>query len=379
MTRPVDIGEIAQMMRNDAAEIVEELLPGAERQGRTRIVADGLLGGRGTRWSCHLVGATCGYWQAFAGADIPGAPDRGDILDLVAWVLFDGDKRQAFAWGLKRYGFADRGPDYERKLEQRRADLKRRQEERDRKALEDDTRRMNRAFHVWNAESRPIVSKAGEKTPAAIYLEGRGVDLSRLASLGSLRFHPTIRPQNGDPHGPAMVSIMANSLGEARACHLTALDARPDGRVVKSDRVQNAKVIWGKPVGCFVSISKGASGKTMRNAPEGDVLAICEGIEDALTLAMARPDLRIVAAGTLGLMGEIAPPATVKRIIIYRDRDPEANWRAREAFGRTLTKQLERAAPIGREIRVAEPPPGFKDANEALQNWKSREGARDAG
>ncbi len=56
-------------------------------------------------------------------------------------------------------------------------------------------------------------------------------------------------------------------------------------------------------------------------------LIICEGIEDGLTLALARPDYRVWVAGSLSLMGLIEWPECASAVVLAADNDwekPEA-------------------------------------------------------
>ena len=72
-----------------------------------------------------------------------------------------------------------------------------------------------------------------------------------------------------------------------------------------------------------------------------------EGIEDALTLAIARPDCRVWAAGSLSLMGLLDWPGCASAVVLAADNDwdkpeavaaferVEAHWRA-QANGRPV-------------------------------------------
>ena len=363
--RQIDIAELAAMLNDDCEAIVQELIPDAEFQGGTRLICRGLLGGKGDQTSIHLRGVTRGRYKCFGGVDIAGAPESGDMLDLAAWILFDGDKKQAFQWALARFGLSDRaGPETQAKLAARRREAAARQAERERQAEADGRRRIGQAWAQWKHESRPIVGADGSPTLAALYLQARGIDFGRIPSLGALRFHPGLAPMAGDPIVPAMTAIMADETGRPCACHRTALEARPDGTVGKSGRVKNVKTIMGRPKGAFIAINRGSSGKTLSAAPDGETLVVCEGIEDALTLCLARPSLRIVAAGTLGAMSDVAPPPAVKTLVLYRDRDHKPQ--ALADFERSLARQIERGQPFGRRVVVAMPPEGVKDANEHL-------------
>jgi hypothetical protein len=134
--------------------------------------------------------------------------------------------------------------------------------------------------------------------------------------------------------------------------------------------VEPAKASYGAVKGGTIRLWRGASSKPLIEAPPDDVVAIAEGIEDALTVALACPDWRVLAAVSIGNMAAIVLPPQCSDIVLIADRDGEnpQTRRAREAA-------LDRWLNEGRAVRVAEPPRGFKDWNAWLQAEAAAEAA----
>src|SRR5262249_45379002 len=91
------IAEIARMLGARALDLCAELLRNGIRDGHEWRV--GSLGGEpGRSMAVHLSGDKAGVWCDFAGGE------TGDALDLVAQVLYAGDKAKALAWARRWLG-----------------------------------------------------------------------------------------------------------------------------------------------------------------------------------------------------------------------------------------------------------------------------------
>jgi phage/plasmid primase-like uncharacterized protein len=86
----------------------------------------------------------------------------------------------------------------------------------------------------------------------------------------------------------------------------------------------------------------------MRQAPEGDVVAIAEGIETALSVAIACPELRVLAAVSLSNLGNLRLPPAITGVILCADDDGDN----RQAAG-ALQRAIDRYAAEGRTVRIA--------------------------
>ena len=94
-------------------------------------------------------------------------------------------------------------------------------------------------------------------------------------------------------------------------------------------------------------------------ATAADTVIVTEGIEDALSVALFRPDARVLAAVSLGHMGAVELPAAVRAVTLVADNDTHPA--AIRSFERAVT--LHQRA--GRRVTVARSAVG-KDFNDWL-------------
>ena len=120
-----------------------------------------------------------------------------------------------------------------------------------------------------------------------------------------------------------------------------------------------------RDTGAAVHLWRGETGVSHIQAEKDglwDRMAIVEGIEDGLAVALACPELRVRCAGTLGNIAEIRLPACCGEVIVCADND----WGKPDAQ-RLLERGLTALARQGRRsIKVARSPVG-KDVNDALR------------
>lgn len=302
----------------------------------------------------HLGGGKAGVWADFAVADA-----RGDALDLIAYILFRGDKKQAWRWALGWLGLADVDEATARatarkweqqRVEKRRADAEARRQTR------------NRALKRFLEAQERL-----RATPVDLYLKGRGIDLDLLGRQPrALRYHPNLYCVETETRLPAWVAAITGTTGAARGhmvgVHRGWLRQRPDGTWTKADLAEPRKSMGAyKPFGGIIPLWRGASGRPIGQAPEGEAIILTEGVEDALTLALALPEYRIAAALSVSNLANIALPPQIATVIIAADNDgdnPDA------ASG--LAKASARFAGEGRVVKIARSPVG-KDFNDLIQ------------
>lgn len=178
------------------------------------------------------------------------------------------------------------------------------------------------------------------------YFESRGLN---CPSTPDLLFHPDLAHWDTKTGYPAMVAIVRDADGKQQALHRTYL--KPDGSG-KAD-VSKAKKMLGR-----------TGGGAVRLAPIGDngVLGLTEGIETALAVMTARPDLPVWAALSAPGLEQIKLPTEAKRIVILADHDASgAGQRAAEALADRLLAE-------GRECAVAMPDKEGEDFNDLLRH-----------
>jgi putative DNA primase/helicase len=107
-------------------------------------------------------------------------------------------------------------------------------------------------------------------------------------------------------------------------------------------------------------------GGAVRLAKVGTRLGIAEGIEDALSAMQLDPTLPAWATlGTANFMTVVLPPLPLAaEVVIIADNDGPGLKTANDAAKRFRAE--------GRTVRIARPPQGTKDFNEALQQQAAR-------
>lgn len=208
------------------------------------------------------------------------------------------------------------------------------------------------------------------------YFDGRGIDLERHFVAkgrelpGAIRYLAAhdyrLAEDKGRMSLPCMITLISGADGKPVGVHRTWFAPDRRGKAVLPDPKKNKpRKIW--PAGWkggAIRISKGAGNLS----PEAAVakgrraaLVVTEGIEDAMSVAIACPDHRVWAAGTLGNLGQIPVMGCVSRIIVCADND----WnkpRAMAELNAAVKTLGAHSVPVG----VARSWRG-KDVNDLLQ------------
>ena len=348
----IEISEIANMLASRIDSLVPMLLPNARQDGHEWRIGS-CAGETGNSMAIHRGGAKRGVWRDFSSND-----KQGDALDLVAHCYFGGDKAKAVAWSKSWLGIDGLDP---RRLETVRAEVRKQSAEDDRRAMEKAAQKQKIARGIWHHASNKLLG-----SPVDLYLLSRGIGIADLPRLpGAIRFasnleYPAHMNNDVKTVWPAMVTAITNAEGEHIATHRTYLQDRGGGLVVKAP-VRDAKLTLGSYRGGYISLARGASGKSLKDAPEGDRLIICEGIEDGLTLALGFPDSRVIAAISVGNIRNLKLPPTIRNVEIAADNDDPSS----EA-GKTLQAAIDFLMDEGREVEISCSPVG-KDFNDMLQ------------
>ncbi|GEC61895.1 DUF7146 domain-containing protein [Gluconobacter oxydans] len=344
--RQHDAGTLSRMLAERIGVLARELLPNGRKDG-AEWRCGSLAGEKGQSLAVHLNGSRAGIWADFSSGE------RGDALDLVAAVLFAGDRREAMKWAVSWLGLGDGSTSAFRAPERRQVATDRGREDLDQEAQ----RKRASARKLWHDTPAGIAG-----TPVEAYLAGRGIVLRELGRApGALRFNPSLWCAEVQRPLPAMIAAICGSSGKLVAVHRTWLSEMPGGGWVKAD-LQNAKKVLGSFAGGCVRLWRGASGKALGVAPEGDMTVIAEGIETALSVAVACPEFQVLSAVSLSNMAAVALPDTLKDIIIAADND-SGNEKARRA----LEAALKKFASQGRTVRLAMPEIVHGDWNDVLR------------
>jgi hypothetical protein len=298
-----------------------------------------------------LGGQAPGAWKDYA------TGDKGDILDLIAFVNAT-NKSDALRWAEDFCGLRGLSDDERKKHNDAARARERRREKQIAEKAAEERSRGRKMFYACQENIRGTVVET--------YLAGRGIDLDAADYIPhTFRFNPAAeywldarRDKDGKkivagPTFPAMVSAMVNERGQICGCHLTFL--APDGS--GKAPVKYPKLMWPSTQGLVVRVSRG---DVNEDAGELSVLALTEGIEDALSIATARPDLRCWAAGSLSGYLFVPDHERVRGFLVFRDND----WDKPEAVA-LFERAERRLRAFGKPVQVLTVSKG-KDVNELL-------------
>ena len=354
MTRP-GIGQVAALLDQRIAEVVAVLGLDGRREGHEFVALNPTRADR-HRGSFRIVlsGSKRGMWKEFSGGE------GGDALDLVCYCRGIG-KGEALRWAVSWLGLDGGDPVALRQTRQ--AQQRAAHDVID--AVREAEARRRLAHALWLA-GRPL--QPGD--PVDGYLQGRGIALRQLGRApGALRFHaaaPIARALGGGS-GPAMVAAIQDGAGRFLAVHRTWLEEHAGGwrkRTIAPNSEPlggGGKLTLGAYAGGFIRLWRGASRRPLREAPAGDRLAITEGIEDALTIALACPELRVVAGVSVGNMANLSWPPAIGELVVCADNDD-----AGSSAARALARAIERWREHHR-VCVARVPERYKDFNDLLR------------
>ena len=354
----ISIDQVAALLAGRIEALAPELLAGGKREGR-EWRAGSLAGEAGQSLGVHLTGAKAGVWCDFASGE------TGDALDLVAQVLFRGDKGAALRWSRRWLGLEDGDPatmaTARRQAEARKAHT-------EKQAAEDLRQARGRAKALW-LRGVPILG-----TPAEAYLRGRGIELRMLEhSPAALRYLAACRCTEADMDLPALVAnVVEPNSGDFLTAHRVWL--APRAGAWSSPLPQHQAGGWTKAAlkepkkaycayaGGYIPLSRGASGRRWAEMRGGEVVALAEGIETALSVAVLVPEWRVASTVSLHNMEKLKLPATWRQVVVCADRD-----RPDSSAAEALPRVLRALQAQGAEVRVAMPDAPHKDWNDQLQ------------
>ncbi len=330
-------------------DLVRELAPGGSYSQGYYIARNPARDDRNPGSFWIRVSAPIGAWKDEA------TGDQGDVVDLVTYCKGLASRQDTYQWCLAWLGWA-KGIDRQALEARRKVHAERARVEQQRRT-EQMAKNETHAFSWW-LSAKPIEGTAGET-----YLASRGVVLADLKHKPkALRFFVSSKHVDKAERvtfWPAIASAMCNANGAIVAVHRTFL--RPDGS--GKAPVDPQKKIWPHFKGAMIRLARGASKLSPEEAARKGVsgpLVVTEGIEDGLSVALACPELRVWAAGTLGNMGNVPKLACMSRLILCADNDTHPQ--ATGGLDRALA-ELRRA---GHRVDVARSWLG-KDVNDLLR------------
>lgn len=308
----VDLDELSDALRRTAYRWAPRLFP----NGR---IVDGVLRLANIRGdaprktgSCiiHLKGPHAGDWFEFDG-NVGGGP----LSTIAEATGLEGQALIAFAAELA--GLTLDGP-----LARRSTGPSERAE-----PFRATPEASEREIAFILSRAAPLAGTHGEA-----YLRGRGLD---TADVEDLLFHPDLAHFQTRAGYPALVGIVRDQAGEPLGLHRVWLDpAAP------------TKAALGNPKKSLGAIRGGA----IRLFPASTFVVLTEGIETALAVRTARPDLPVWAAIAAGHLAECRLPPGIVEVLVAADHD------ANGAGLKAAERLAERLVAEGRRVWIALPP-----------------------
>lgn len=346
------MGELETMLENSAESLCFHLFPNGKTVGGFFEIGS-IAGEKGRSLKVNLTVGRRGCWTDFSDKDAGPGIGSGDLLWLIAGAKCGGDLKAACRYARAWLGIDNADPATIGNIQ---AQARAHRERYNEAAAREAEKKRRKAVGLWgHAQALP-------GTPAELYLQGRGLDVRQLGRApGALRYRPDVWCSEAGAKLPAMVATVLDLQGRQIACHRTYLQRRVDGRWTKAD-LEDAKKALGRFGGGSIPVWKGRHRCKLAEIPDGTPVYVTEGIEDALTVAIARPDLRVLAAISLSNIGALELPPQAGPLVVVADRDKPGS-KAVDALERAIAAQQGR----GRRVQLVLPPEGAKDMNEALQ------------
>lgn len=370
-----DARAIRSMLQDRLTELLGRLLPGGVVDGGIYKVRnptrDDRKAGSFVIW---MHGGAKGGFKDYAG----GEADKGDVIDLVNYAHGrpKSDKKFALDWARDFLGLRSMDP---AALAAAKAASLAKAKQTETQERDNELLKRIRVAKMFNA----AVPIAG--TIALRYFEARECPLQLVPYReDDLRFAPSLEWWRGaewenlgagkrrkvrpGPSYPAVVAAVRNYLDDIIAVHCTFLKEDGSGKAP----VEDPKLMYGAVAGGVIRLTRGPGNLSPGQAAlagSRSILAISEGIETGLSIAIGCPEARVWAATSLSNIANVpAWHGCVSSVVIAAD-NPNAN--ASPAGRVQAAEQLDRAIDMltahGAPLTVMHPPAGVGDFNDLIR------------
>lgn len=370
MSRPQlpTIQEIAEALKARTLEVAERFAPGGRVDGgRYWAFNPGRTKKKIGSFYVNLTGPYAGRFHDHA------TGEDGDMLDLIR-ISISGDARASLIEARAFLGMNDETPAQKRARLAREAEAKARRERAAAEAEAQVKTKRGRAHAMFISAQAELAG-----TPVAAYLQSRAIGLDVLPRApGAIRYMPRCKyfetnPETGEfieDYYPAMITAIYGPARPGRqppafyGIHRTYL-AQDEAGVWRKAAVASPKKVFGSMKGGFIRLwsgigPRGGKGAALSKAPMGDHVYITEGIEDGLSMAVIKPEARVLVAISLGNFREVQLPETIRRVTIVADNDEGVQqMRLLDQAHKAFLKQ-------GREVTIWKNTWGGKDLNDAV-------------
>lgn len=323
--------------------VCNELLPDGRREGSLWVSYNPVENDRGKTpaLKIRIRSGDLGAWKCWR------CGESGDILKLVAYVNRT-DIAGALVWARDYLGMRSMTREDREKMRRAAATQKVRREK---DALAERRRKWERAQRLFFDEPFPCGSGSPAEMHARAYFAARKVPLENVQNLNTDTFRFSAgtewwkgaewKQDNGrrmkvrpGPEFPAIHSAMRQWNGFISACHLTFLDPAKPAKAP----VDPPKLMFGEALGAVIETSCGPEGVPFWQAQEAHPLICAEGIESALPLAIALPQARVWACGSLAGIGHAPVHLPCVQWVMFARDNNSGNAQAQKQFEQALTR-----------------------------------------
>lgn len=346
---PTEAAEIKAMLQANVEALARSLAPDGRRNGNywigknpTRPDANG-----GSFWVS--INRYPGAWKDEA------TGDTGDVLQLIGYCEGLSSFPEILKWARGWLGIDGVPmPQRQARVAEAQAAIAGRGE----RSSEDLERERKAAFAMYvRARKAPFVG-----SPADLYLRSRGIDVRELGRMpGVLGWLDHWQRPNGTWTDVCMLAGLQDEAGRTIAVHRTFLVEGPDGWQKKPGE---ARKIWPSYGGAAIRLWRGGSKLSIEQAAKNglrETLVLVEGVEDGLSVALAKPELRVWCAASLPNLALQVLPECCDEVIVCADND----WGKRQAQ-KQFDAAIARLCAQGRKVSIARSMIG-KDMNDALR------------
>lgn len=330
-----DLHEIKQALQGRIVSLCRQLLPDGRQEGRLWVSPDPVERDHDKLPALKVaLDRDVGAWKNWRIPDIA----KGDVIALVAYVERT-DTKGALAWARDWLGIRRMSREERSAMRFAAEAAAKKQQDRARKDRADRIAAAERLFRQGTTE---LGGRSAAERHARAYFAARGCALEDVPQLGALtfRFSPATewwrgaqwRQEGGrrvklapGPSFPAVHSAMRSQTGIVMACHCTFLDPVEPAKAP----VENAKLMFGEARGCAIELARGPTGLHFWQTEKPAPVILAEGIETGFSLAIAVPEARVWAVGSISGFAS-APVALACVSEIYAAFDNATNPTSRK-------------------------------------------------
>lgn len=306
MTRGPNLAQVKALLQEKIIDLCGDLLPtGKQHAGGYWLAKNPHRDDKRPSLVVYTTSRVPGAWKDFGAEQF-----RGDVILLIQFVERLADTKEALRWARRWLGIEGADEESFKRVAIAAVAKQQKRAESDEAKLKKD---RGRAFGVW------LQARKDRQPEAVTYFNARGLDIDQLPKWpGPIRFDPAmpyyelaVRDARGGiirppPEFPGLATILTDREGTNGALHRTFLSAdctdKADLGKDAKGHDRPARLCWPSYAGYVARIWNGEGDMPIREAIKHGVvtdLVICEGVEDALAVAISDPSKRVWSAVSL--------------------------------------------------------------------------------